>query len=53
MERIKKCTSEMGSSGIIYIPSFMKIGKGVGRILRFCLSSLKGHNVGVTDGMDL
>jgi hypothetical protein len=53
MERIKKSIVEMGSGGMIYIPSFMKIGKGVEGILRSCLSNLKGCNAGITDGRDL
>jgi hypothetical protein len=40
----------MGSGGMINIPSFMKIGMGVQAILRFCLSNLRGCNVGITDG---
>jgi hypothetical protein len=35
---------------MIYIPSFLKIGSGVKAILRFCFSSLRGFNVGITDG---
>jgi hypothetical protein len=31
--------NEMASDGIIYIPSFMKIGKSVEGILRFRLSN--------------
>jgi hypothetical protein len=31
----------------------MKIGKGVDGILRFFLASLKGCNVGITDGRNL
>jgi hypothetical protein len=45
--------AEMASSGIINLPSFMKIGTGVKVILRFCLSILNGCNVGITDGRDL
>jgi hypothetical protein len=37
----------------VYIPSFLKIGTGVTAILRFCFSSLRGCNVGITDGGDL
>jgi hypothetical protein len=48
-----KCTVEMGSGGIIHIPSFMEIGKGVEGISRLCLSSLKASNVGTTEGTDL
>jgi uncharacterized protein YraI len=44
---------EMGSGGMIYIPSFMKIVTGVQAILRFCLRNLRGCNVGFTDGKDL
>jgi hypothetical protein len=40
----------MASYGIIYIPSFIKIGIGVQAILRFCLGNLRGCNVGITDG---
>jgi hypothetical protein len=40
-----KCAVEMGSSGMIYLPSFMKIGTGVEGILRFCVSNLEGGNV--------
>jgi hypothetical protein len=39
--------------GVIYIQSFMNIGKGVQAILRFCLSNLRGCNVGIIDGRDL
>jgi hypothetical protein len=39
----------MGSGGMIYVPSFMKIGTGVQAILRFCLRNLRGHNIGITD----
>jgi hypothetical protein len=38
---------------MIYIPSVIKIGTGVEGILRFCISNLKGHNIGITDGSDL
>jgi hypothetical protein len=48
-----KCTVEKGSGGIIYIPSFMKIGPGVQAILRFSLRNLRGNNDGIADGMDL
>jgi uncharacterized protein YraI len=43
----------MGSGGIIYIPSFMKIGTGVQALLRFCLRNFRGCNVGITDGRDI
>jgi hypothetical protein len=44
---------EIPSGGMIYLPSFIKIGTGVQAILRFCFSYLKGCNVGITDGRDL
>jgi hypothetical protein len=39
----------MGLGGMIYIPSILKTGVGVIAILRFCFSSLRGCNVGITD----
>jgi hypothetical protein len=36
----------------MYIKSFMKIGTGVQATFRFCLS-MRGCNVGITDGKDL
>jgi hypothetical protein len=44
---------EIGSGGIIYIRSCIKIGTGIQAILRFCLSNLKVCNVGITDQRDL
>jgi hypothetical protein len=44
---------EMPSCGMIFLQSCQKIGKGVEGILRFCLSSLKGCDVGISDGRDL
>jgi hypothetical protein len=44
---------EMASFGMIYVPSVLKIGIGVQRVLRFCLSNLRGCNVGVIDRRDL
>jgi hypothetical protein len=44
---------EMGSGSIIYIKSLMKIGTGVQAILKFCLTDLKGRNVGITEGNNL
>jgi hypothetical protein len=43
----------MASGGMIYLPSFMKIGIGVQGILRFCLRNLRGCDVGITEGRDL
>jgi hypothetical protein len=39
--------------GMIYLPSFLKIGKVVQAILRFFLRNLRGCNVGITDDRDL
>jgi hypothetical protein len=47
-------TVEMTSDGMIYIPSFMKIGTGVQAILRFSPLRNPGvSNAGITDGWDL
>jgi hypothetical protein len=48
-----KHTAVMASGGTIYTPSLMKIGTGVQAILRFCLVSLNGCNIGITDGTEL
>jgi hypothetical protein len=45
--------AEMPSSGMIYVPSFMKIGTSIQATLRLCLRNLRGCNVGITDGRDL
>jgi hypothetical protein len=45
-----KYAVEMASCGIIYLPSFMKIGIGVQAILRIVLRILRGCDVGITDG---
>jgi hypothetical protein len=42
----------MASCGMIYAPSFLKIGRGVQAILRFCLRNLRGCDVGISDGND-
>jgi hypothetical protein len=44
---------EMASWGMIYIPSFMKIGAGVKELLRRCLRNLRGCHVGIIYGRDL
>jgi hypothetical protein len=44
---------QMDLCGMIYIPSFMKIGTGVQGILRLCLRNFRGCNIGITDGSDL
>jgi hypothetical protein len=43
-----KYAVEMDLGGMICIPSFVNTGKGVGGILRVCLRSSKGFNVGIT-----
>jgi hypothetical protein len=48
-----KCTVEMGSSAMIHVPNFMKIGTGIEGILKFYISSLKDYKVGITDERDL
>jgi hypothetical protein len=48
-----KHSVEMALSGVMHIPSFMKIGTGVQAILRFDLRNLRGCSVGITDGNDL
>jgi hypothetical protein len=44
---------EMASCGMIYLPSFMKIGTDIQAMLRFCLRNLRGCGVGITDGREL
>jgi uncharacterized protein YraI len=44
---------EMASCSMIFLPSFMKINKGVQALFRFCLSNMNGCNVGSTNGKDL
>jgi hypothetical protein len=45
-------TSELGSGGIMYIPSFVKINTELEEILRFFFSSLKGCNFCINDDRD-
>jgi hypothetical protein len=45
-------TSKTGLGGIMYIPSLVKIITEVEEILRFCFSSLKGCNFGISDERD-
>jgi hypothetical protein len=52
-EGIDKFTVEMGSSGTIYIQSFMKIRTGMETILMLRLRNMKGCNVGITNLRDL
>jgi hypothetical protein len=50
LEGLQKYAIEMASCGMVYIPRFMKINAGLQTWLRFCLRSLRGWNVGITDG---
>jgi hypothetical protein len=43
-----KCAVKPGSDDVIFVPSFMKTGTDDAGILRICLNSLKGCNVGIT-----
>jgi uncharacterized protein YraI len=45
-----KYAVEMGSGGMMYIPSFMMIGTGVRAIVKLCLRNMRGCNSGITDG---
>jgi hypothetical protein len=45
-----KYAVEMDSYGMMYIPSFMKIGRGVQTMLRLRLINLRGCNVGIIEG---
>jgi hypothetical protein len=49
-EGIYEVRLEIASCGIICISSFMKTGIDIQAIFRFCLSNLRGCNIGVTDG---
>jgi hypothetical protein len=40
-------TVEMASCDVIHLTSFMKIGKGVQAILRFCHRNLRGCSVSI------
>jgi hypothetical protein len=46
-------TIEKGSCGMICVQSLINIDTGVQAILRLCFRNLRGHNIGITDGMDL
>jgi hypothetical protein len=48
-----KYAVEISSCGMIYVSGFMKTGKAIQAMLRFCLRNLRGFNVGITDGRDL
>jgi hypothetical protein len=44
---------EMASTGIIYIPSFIKTDPNVQVILMFYFNCFRGCSVGIIDGRDL
>jgi hypothetical protein len=46
-------TIEIASCDVINLPSFLKIGTGIQKILRLRVRNLKGFNVDITDGRDL
>jgi hypothetical protein len=46
-------TVEMASCGVIFLPSFIKIGTAVQAILRFCFKYFTGCDVDITDARDL
>jgi hypothetical protein len=46
-------TFEMGSGGMICVPSLINIDTGVQAILRLCFRNFRGCNIGITDGRDL
>jgi hypothetical protein len=48
-----KYAVEIGSGGMIYIPSLIKFGTGVQAILRVWFSNMKGCDVGIDNGRDL
>jgi hypothetical protein len=52
-EFFMKCTIEMASEGMIYVPHFMKIGTCVQAIWRFCFRNLRSCNVDISGGRDL
>jgi hypothetical protein len=44
---------QMASCGLIFLPSFMKIGKCFRAIIRFGLSNMNDCNVGIIEGKKL
>jgi hypothetical protein len=50
---IFRYTVNVAVGGMIYMPSFIKIGIGAQAILRFDLSNLKDCNVGITARKDM
>jgi hypothetical protein len=53
MEGCIYCTIVIGSDGMMYLPSFIKIDSGVQAIIMFYLRNLKNCNVGITIGRDI
>jgi hypothetical protein len=43
----------MGSGDMTHIQNFMKTGRDIQVILRFCLRNVKGCNFDISDGRDL
>jgi hypothetical protein len=41
----------MSSCGIVYVASLVKVVTVVQATSRFCLSNLRGYNVGISDGL--
>jgi hypothetical protein len=46
-------TTSNGMIYVVYMPTFMIIGKGIQAILRFCLRIFRNFNVGTIDGRDI
>jgi hypothetical protein len=44
---------EMASSGIIYIPSSMKIGVSFQGLIMLIFRNVRGYDIGITVGRDL
>jgi hypothetical protein len=53
IKRFMKYTVEMASCGMIYIPSYMKIGTDIQAILRCLLRNLRDCNAGIAGGRDI
>lgn len=49
MGAIYELEIEMTSGGMIYVPSYMKIGRDVQAISGFCLRNFMSCNIGITD----
>jgi hypothetical protein len=47
-----KYAIKMMLSGMIYVPSFIKIGTGVEAILRYNIRNLRGCNASIDAGRD-